>query len=182
MMNPNHIIMRYSAMTGIRDPKVDTWIQNQEMYNKHGMAHPSLKKKAQPERRSRSPMLPGPRKTDYIDLAIDRLRTGLDNRFQSELMERYLAWNHGDTPWGAMPSAERYWPEWVGFVLEGVNSTASQGTVANPDFFPDVDWSFVGEKVDQVHDEVLRLLRGGETLNENKRRGRGTFRGIHSCS
>jgi len=62
MQNPNHIIMRYSAMTGIRDPKVDAWVGNQELYKKHGMAHPAVKK-VEPERRSRSPMLlPGPRK------------------------------------------------------------------------------------------------------------------------
>jgi hypothetical protein len=63
-------------MTGISDPKVDAWVRNQELYKIHGMAHPAAKKKVEPERRSRSPLLPGPRKT---------------KSFQEELFDKYLA-------------------------------------------------------------------------------------------
>jgi len=68
--------MQFSAMTGIRCPKVDAWVQNQELYKQHGMAHPSLKKKSEVERRSRSPLVPGPRKT---------------KSFEEELFEKYMA-------------------------------------------------------------------------------------------
>ena len=120
MQNPNHIIMRYSAMTGIRDPRVDAWVQNQELYKKHGMAHPSLEKKSEPERRSRSPMLPGPRKVES---------------HEGELFEKYLREHYPlyrdtqllfsgsdiftirDEPWSNIAQGRQYWPEWVGEAL-----------------------------------------------------------------
>jgi len=76
MQSPATIIMQFSRMTGIRDPNVDAWFGNQELYKKHGMAHPSLRKKAEAERRSRSPMLPGPRK---------------EKSFKEEQFDKYLA-------------------------------------------------------------------------------------------
>lgn len=87
MRNPIHLIRQYSHMTGIRDPKVDAWFGNQSLYLKHGMEHPALERRREPERRSRSPMLPGPRSTKSLDEQL--FDKWMDDRYPEMMFPRH---------------------------------------------------------------------------------------------
>ena len=134
-------------MTGITDAKIDAWFGNQELYRKHGMEHPAKERKVVPERRSRSPMLPGPRKVKNLDEELfekwmdethpippgETFFTGAGDviYIKDEAWDEYQQYRPKSHSWWKS-QVEGRWPDWVGQVLYDWPENPVKKMVSNP--------------------------------------------------
>jgi len=172
------LIKRFQKLTSIRDPKVDAWFMNQSLYKEHGIAHPSLQKKSAPERRSRSPMLPGPRKTkSYDEELYDKwLAANYPIRSNTQLLFGDDFFDLTEQSWGMASKGRHYWPLWVGELLR--EDAGIQGTVSDPKWRPEGDWwqeavRDIDVKMDAKWRVAYRAIDSGEGKDDKRRDGRG---------
>ena len=180
MQDAMQLIKRFQQKTSIRDPKVDAWFMNQALYKEHGIAHPSLQKKSAPERRSRSPMLPGPRKVkSYDEELYDKwLAANYPIRSNTQLLFGDDFFDLREEPWGMASKGRPSWPSWVSDVLFG-RSTERVGTVTDSKFHQEHAWwkPTIHDKeasgpVDAKWRVAYREIGLGEAKDDKRRDGR----------
>jgi len=164
MQDAMQLIKRFQKLTSIRDPKVDAWFMNQALYKEHGIAHPSLQKKSAPERRSRSPMLPGPRKTkSYDEELYDKwLAANYPIRSNTQLLFGDDFFDLREEPWGTTSKGRPSWPQWVSEVLR-----------ENDFWKPTIHDKKASDPVDAEWRTAYRAIDSGEGKDDKRRNGRG---------
>jgi hypothetical protein len=194
MLKGSEAIKRFQMITGIRDPNVDAWFINQDTYRKYGIQHPIQRaEKPEPEPRSRSPLIPGPRKTkSEQDLDKELYERWMDENFIHRNNTTYFfpdfdLWFLTDDPWDHITTwSQGGWnlSRLYGYdpadKFQGIGTISGiskfEGTTANPNppiikdepAFNFPPWSFNKEK-EKMDADVFRMeVLGDFTTRKGK--------------